>query len=153
MIEGSCLCGEVRYEAAEPAGSMANCHCETCRKAHGAAFSTIVPVKSAGFRWISGENLLSHFESSVGKRRWYCTKCGSQIISTRDAIPESLLLRAGCIDRGFDARPVAHCWVESVPPWNKISDDLPQFERGFPGAPVSAPREHASKQIDETDVE
>lgn len=153
MIEGSCLCGEVRYEAAEVAGSMAHCHCETCRKAHGAAFSTILPVKSAGFRWIAGESLLSHYESSAGKRRWFCTKCGSKLISTRDAISDSLLLRAGCIDHGCDSRPVAHGWVESAPPWDEISDDLPQFDRGFPGAPVSAPLEHDPERIDEPDVE
>ncbi len=143
MIEGSCLCGEVRYVAEEPAGPMAHCHCGMCRKAHGAAFSTILPVRSAGFQWLSGEELLSRFESSEGKLRWFCTKCGSQLISTREAIPDTLLLRAGCIDRGYDSPPVAQGWVESAPPWNEISDELPQFERGFPGAPPGAEREHA----------
>jgi len=124
-----------------------------CRKAHGAAFSTILPVRSAGFRWLSGEKLLAHFESSPGKLRWFCTKCGSQLVSTRPAITDSLLLRAGCIDRGYDSSPVAHGWVESIPRWNIITDELPQFERGFPGAPAVAQREHAAQQVDEPDVE
>jgi len=135
MIEGSCLCGAVRYQAAHVAGPMVHCHCRMCRKAHGAAFSTIVPVKQDGFRWISGEENLSHFESSPGKRRWFCSRCGSQLISTRDGDDRSLLLRAGCIDRGYDARPVAHGWVEFMAPWHHITDDLPQFRRGFPGSP------------------
>jgi len=135
MIEGSCLCGGVRYRAEQVAGPMANCHCRMCRKAHGAAFSTILPVKTDGFRWLAGEELLRQFESSPGKRRWFCGTCGSQLISTRDGNDESLLLRAGCIDRGYDAQPVAHGWVEFMAPWNRITDDLPQFGRGFPGAP------------------
>ena len=114
---------------------MGNCHCGMCRKAHGSAFSTIQPVRKAGFRWVSGEDLLSHFESSPGKHRWFCRRCGSQLTSTRDADDESLLLRAGCIDRGVETPAVAHAWVGSMAPWHEISDDLPRFERGFPGAP------------------
>ena len=135
MIEGSCLCGAIRYQAAVLAGPMVHCHCRMCRKAHGAAFSTILPVSTAGFRWLAGEELLAHFESSPGKRRWFCRRCGSQLISTRDDNTESLLLRAGCIDSGYDAKPAAHGWVEFMASWHRITDDLPRFTRGFPGAP------------------
>ena len=135
MIEGSCLCGSVRYQVDEVAGPMANCHCQMCRKAHGSAFSTIVPVKRAGFRWLAGEDGLTPYESSPGKRRWFCRRCGSHVISTRDADDQSLLLRAGCIDRGYEAPPVANGWVEFMAPWHEITDDLPRFERGFPGSP------------------
>jgi len=135
MIEGSCLCGGVRYRAEGAAGPLANCHCQMCRKAHGSAFSTILPVERAGFFWLSGEDQLAHFESSPGKRRWFCSRCGSQLISTRDADDASLLLRAGCIDGGHETGPVAHGWVEFMAPWYQISDDLRRFERGFPGAP------------------
>jgi hypothetical protein len=135
MIEGSCLCGNIRYQVERAAGPMANCHCQMCRKAHGSAFSTILPVDKFSFRWITGEELLAQYESSPGKRRWFCSQCGSQLISTRDSNEQSLLLRAGCIDRGCDSKPVAHGWVEFMARWHSISDNLPQFERGFPGSP------------------
>lgn len=135
MIEGSCLCGEIRYQTEKVAGPMAHCHCAMCRKTHGAAFSTILPVQKQGFRWISGEALLARYESSKGKRRWFCSRCGSQLISTRDADGASLLLRAGCIDAGYTSQAVAHGWVEFMAPWHEITDDLPQFGRGFPGSP------------------
>jgi ribosomal protein S18 acetylase RimI-like enzyme len=138
MIQGSCLCGSARYQVQEAAAPMANCHCQMCRKAHGSAFSTILPVKRAGFRWLSGEDLLAHFESSPGKRRWFCSRCGSQLISTRDGDEDSLLLRAGCIDSGYQGEPVAHGWVEFAAPWYEVGDDLPRFERGFPGSPAGA---------------
>ena len=135
MIEGSCLCGGIRYRAERAAGPMAHCHCQQCRKAHGAAFSSILPVEQEGFRWTEGEARLAHFESSPGKRRWFCGDCGSQLISTRDSDNETLLLRAGCIDRGHTSEGVAHGWVEAMAPWYRIRDELPQFERGFPGSP------------------
>ena len=135
MIEGSCLCGKVRYRAEKVAAPMVCCHCQMCRKAHGAAYSTILPVEKAGFRWTDGEALLAHYESSPGKRRWFCRQCGSQLTSTRDADADSLLLRAGCIDSGYDGRPVAHGWTDFMAPWYAIEGDRPRFGRGFPGAP------------------
>jgi hypothetical protein len=137
MIEGGCLCGAVRYRAAGAAGPMAHCHCGMCRKAHGAAFSTILPVAVDGFEWLSGEPRLRWFESSPGKRRWFCATCGSQLISTRDG-QDTLLLRAGCIDRGFTGTAVAHGWVAFMAPWHRITDELVRFDRGFPGAPPGA---------------
>lgn len=138
MVRGSCLCGTVRYEADETVGPLGHCHCQMCRKAHGAAFSSVVAVGRADFRWTEGEGSLSRYESSPGKWRWFCRRCGSQLISSRDAIGDPVLLRAGCIDSGFDQRGVAHCWVGSKAAWYEIGDDLPRFERGFPGAPTGA---------------
>jgi hypothetical protein len=103
-----------------------------CRKAHGSAFSSIVASDRADFRWTRGESLLSKFESSPGKWRWFCSRCGSQLISTRESNTDSVLLRAGCIDSGVSAQGVAHCWVGAKAPWHTITDELPQFECGFP---------------------
>lgn len=135
MIEGSCLCGVVRYQVERTAGPLVNCHCQMCRKAHGATFSTILPVEKTGFRWTDGEAHVSDYESSPGKHRWFCSRCGSQLISTRDADDRTLLLRAGCIDSGYDEPAVAHGWTDFKAPWHEIDGELPQFERGFPGSP------------------
>ena len=44
LIEGSCLCGGVAYEAKGPLITMASCHCVQCRKSSGHYFaSTDVP--------------------------------------------------------------------------------------------------------------
>ena len=37
-IQGSCLCGTVRYEIGAPFTAMLSCHCSMCRKHHGAPF-------------------------------------------------------------------------------------------------------------------
>ena len=59
MIYGSCLCGSVTYEADCDNGPILHCHCQTCRKAHSAAFSTVMPIAFDAFKWTSGEDLLS----------------------------------------------------------------------------------------------
>lgn len=130
-LRGSCLCGACRYVTGPPVGPMGHCHCETCRKAHGAAFSTTLRVERAGFRWLSGEDELRSWESSPGKRRHFCGRCGSQLFAAWDGEDE-LILRAGCLDGDPGVRPVAHVWTAGKAPWYEIGDALPQLPEGPP---------------------
>jgi len=81
MLSGSCLCGRVAYEADAAPGMIVHCHCQTCRKTHGSAFSTVTNVPRDRFRWTRGEELLRGFKSSPGKTRYFCSQCGSHIVA------------------------------------------------------------------------
>ena len=80
-LNGSCLCGKIRYRITGPLHSVLNCHCSMCRKAHGAAFRTRAAVKTAEFEWLDGEALLTRYESSPGEHRSFCSRCGSNVVS------------------------------------------------------------------------
>lgn len=82
---GSCLCGGVRFEVSGEIGMLTLCHCSQCRKAQGSAFVAAAPVCSADFRLVSGEDLLQAYESSPGKQRVFCRRCGSPVLSRRAA--------------------------------------------------------------------
>jgi len=126
MLTGSCLCGSVAYEVDAPAGPIVHCHCTTCRKTHGAAFSTVMPVPRAAFRWLRGEELLSSFESSPGKLRRFCTRCGSHIVADRPNQP-NVLLRLGCLDTPITDRPKLHMWRSEAASWYDPGDVLAEF--------------------------
>lgn len=56
-----------------------------------------MPIAPDAFQWTSGTDVLNSFESSPGKNRYFCTRCGSQLIAERlDA--NMVLLRMGCVD-------------------------------------------------------
>jgi hypothetical protein len=129
MLEGSCLCGAVRYEAQVPAGPIVHCHCRTCRKAHGSAFSTVMPIPREAFRWVSGENALKRYESSPGKFRSFCTCCGSQIVAERTN-QNVILLRLGCLDTPISDRPLQHIWRSDCASWYDPKDQLPELLEG-----------------------
>lgn len=131
MLSGSCLCGAVAYEVDGPPGNIVHCHCRTCRKAHGAAFSSVMPVPRAAFRWLRGEGELRAFESSPGKWRRFCGTCGSQIVAERPATAY-VLLRLGCLDEAPPAECVGHIWRSDGAPWYDPAVPLPEAPEGVP---------------------
>lgn len=130
MLSGSCLCGQVAYEVDAELAGIVHCHCETCRKAHGSAFSSVAAVPRAAFRWTRGEALLKAFESSPGKFRRFCSTCGSHIVADRPAQP-NVLLRLGCLDSKVAGQPKCHIWRSDSAPWYDPDLALPQHPRGL----------------------
>jgi ADP-ribosyl-[dinitrogen reductase] hydrolase len=130
MLEGSCLCGAVAYEADGGVDALIHCHCESCRKAHGSAFSSIAAAPRAGFRWTRGEDLLKAFESSPGKRRWFCSQCGSHIIAEREG-HATVMLRLGCLDTPIEVERQSHIWRSDAATWFDPSRILPELAEGL----------------------
>lgn len=77
VVEGSCLCGDVRFEFDGPFEILSHCHCILCRRQHGAASAAFVSVPLTGFRWVAGQNKIFTYESSEHGRRTFCGTCGS----------------------------------------------------------------------------
>lgn len=77
MIEGSCLCGSVRYHVAAPLTEASACHCVQCRKQTGFALASANVAKSAVT--IEPTESLTWFQSSEKVRRGFCNRCGSTL--------------------------------------------------------------------------
>lgn len=131
MFSGSCLCGDVQYAVDCEPQPYGHCHCRTCRKAHSAAFSTVMSVPASAFRWQAGEAQLSRYESSPGKWRYFCQRCGSQLIAQRDNV-DYVLIRVGSVDTELETRPQAHIWREDAANWYDPKDRLPMLPQGVP---------------------
>ena len=132
MVEGSCLCGAVRYEIDGPFSAMMNCHCSMCRKEHGAAFATFVIAPLAGFRWVSGEDRVERYQSSEHGSRSFCRVCGSVAPGVAPAM--GIVFAPAANLRGdLGIKPQRHIFVGSKAPWYTITDALPQDEAYPPG--------------------
>ena len=84
MLTGSCLCGAVAYEADATVERIIHCHCQTCRKTHGTAFSSVTAVPREKFRWTRGADRLGAIESSPGKFRRFCSRCGEKTVVEKE---------------------------------------------------------------------
>lgn len=110
MLKGSCLCGAVAYEADASIERIVHCHCHTCRKTHGTAFSSVAAVPRDKFRR-------------------FCSSCGSHVMAERVAQPV-VLLRLGCLDTEVRERPQVHIWRSDAAPWYDPKVNVPEKQEG-----------------------
>lgn len=124
---GSCLCGGIRYQINQALGDFGYCHCRSCRKASGSAHGANVAVERVNFVLEDAGNLLREFESSPGKLRGFCSRCGSPLYAYIKTSADVIRVRLGSLDSEFDGQAKAHTFVSHKAAWDRIDADLPQF--------------------------
>lgn len=129
--EGSCLCGGIKFRITGALAPIQVCHCSQCRRAQGGPFATNIPVNISTLTFSSGEDLLSRFESSPGKVRAFCSKCGSPVFSSRESLPEVVRIRAGLLQEPVGAKPDFHIYTASKCDWWPLNDALPKHEQAY----------------------
>ena len=126
------MCGAVRYTYDGDFGDITVCHCSDCRKAQGGAGVVAAPVETTQLHWVQGKDAITEYESSPGKKRAFCGRCGAPLYSRRDDAPQILRLRMGSIDSRIQAVPMAHIFVHDLPLWAALDDALPRYPGNEP---------------------
>ena len=119
-VRGSCLCGAIVYQLDRLNAPILHCHFTTCRKAHAAAFASTAGAEREHFRRLEGEEKVSFYESSPGKRRYFCSVCGSHLVASQDA-QAHVVLRVATLDENPDAGSQAHIWMSHDVPYLECS--------------------------------
>ena len=81
---GRCLCGRVEFRIELPTDFLAHCHCESCRRSHGAAFVSWTGVPHDRFELVRGEDDLRWYRSSEWILWGFCGNCGSSMLYRAD---------------------------------------------------------------------
>lgn len=131
-IRGTCLCGGVRFEIDRAVGPFEICHCHRCRKVTGGAGLPAVTVRTADFHFLEGHDLVEGYSAPIlyrppAYRATFCRRCGSPVPEPEPE-GESMEIAAGLFDDDLGLRPDKHIFVEHVPDWDSIGDDLPRFD-------------------------
>ena len=130
-LDGGCLCGAVRYTSEAEPVLTAVCHCTSCQKQTGSAFSILVAIPKGTLR-LEGRDLAASEgvgESGQPVIRRFCPDCGSPVVSYVAAAPGLEWIRAGTLDDMSWYEPQMHIWCGSAQPWVSIDDGLPRFEK------------------------
>ena len=121
MIEGSCLCGAIRYFSMAEARPVIACHCRTCRKASGNFVTTTAVPRDR--LTIEGEP--RWWQSSDAARRGFCPTCGTPLFW--DGPGTHLSIHAGALDTlPADLRLAGHIYCAEKGSYYEIEGDLPQ---------------------------
>jgi hypothetical protein len=127
-LTGTCLCGEITYEARAPFLRFVHCHCLRCCKATGSAHATNLYVDPNRFTWTSGQDRLVRFDLPTAKSfaTTFCRRCGSPLPhQTRSG--REMVVPAGSLDREPSLRPTARIFWDSAVPWTCSGDDIQRF--------------------------
>jgi len=132
QYKGSCLCGDVKFEASGFSSQAANCHCSMCRKFHGAAYGTLVSIKN--INWLSGTELLKDYVGHNETIRTFCSECGSSIgFRVKGAPLTQIEIAISTFDEVIPVKIDAHIYTNYKATWCVINDQLQEFGEGRTG--------------------
>lgn len=126
-LNGSCLCGAVRYTVADEFQYAMICHCSQCRRATGSAFKPFGGIARAKLNVLEGP---IHLYGDEMTHDAHCKICGSLLYSIVNEGRRAHVTYGTLIDSPT-LRPTQHIFAGSKAPWYEILDGLPQHE-GFP---------------------
>lgn len=112
---GGCQCGRVRFTTSGDPKFTARCHCQSCRRATGGAYSTWVGWLDAQVEWRGPEP--DHHASSDGVRRGFCRDCGTPLTYQGDYWAGETHILIGCFDRPSDFTPSGDAFAAEKLDW------------------------------------
>ena len=80
-MQGSCLCGTVKFSLIENVADFRYCFCSRCQKATGSAHASNILVNADAFTWEAGKENLSSYKLLDAKRFevCFCRTCGTRM--------------------------------------------------------------------------
>lgn len=130
-IEGTCLCGAVRYRVTGEILGFQYCHCSRCRRFTGSAHAANLFTDQKGLEWLAGEE-------SVGTYRLdgeppfptaFCRQCGSSMPSM-SYTGRFWVVPAGTLEEDPGCTPARSIFWESRAPWYREESGLPRHAEG-----------------------
>lgn len=117
---GSCLCAAVTFSFAGPPRFVADCVCESCRRAHGASAVAWVGVETPRFSIDAGEDHLQWYASSARSERGYCTSCGTRILFRSSQWPGETHMALACFAEPHDLASTGVAFRNEFPTWTAL---------------------------------
>lgn len=129
-ITGECFCKAVTYKVGEPLRDARSCHCSRCRKAFSAQASAYAVIAPESFKWTSGEELLTTFNTHDNFGLQFCSRCGSTLCGIFQGEVHGVTL--GCVNGDPNVEIGMHIFVGSKAAWEVMPEDVHQFSEGPP---------------------
>ncbi|RDA83808.1 hypothetical protein CP532_4607 [Ophiocordyceps camponoti-leonardi (nom. inval.)] len=140
-LQGSCLCGKIKFELTGEPDFSNLCYCTSCRKSTGSlAGMTNSVFKKENFQLLTGADHLRTYhdgtcQSGAALERGFCGDCGSNVmIEHKSKLPDKLIIPMGTTD----IEATAGDWVPSMeffckrkPGWMTTPQETKKFDEQF----------------------
>ncbi len=128
MVEGSCLCGSIKYKVELLPDKVFNCHCKFCRKAHGADYVTLALADASTLTVTDADGTLTEHVNAIGGYRGFCSNCGTRLMNYAADKNMYFSVTLSTVDSPIDLKPIAHVNTESKASWCEPYDGIPSFK-------------------------
>lgn len=130
--QGSCLCGNVKYEIVGDFQSFFLCYCTRCQKGTGSAHAANLFAKRSTLTWLQGEgDVATYMHPNSLHAKSFCQKCGSALPRFNDST-NSVVVPAGSLDSPVLITPTAKIFVGSCAGWSMNLRNVLSYEK-LPG--------------------
>jgi len=129
VLEGKCLCGQLKYEVQGDIKKVVNCHCNLCRNMNGAAFSSYAVVLTGDFDITQGE--VKRFAISQHSQKYFCEHCGTPIYNRNPKYAGLTMLYLGTLENPGLSKPDVNIYCDSELDWTSAVGDIPKFAQGI----------------------
>lgn len=140
-LTGGCLCGAVRYGAAEPPVTARSCWCRMCQKIGGGS-GTVNALFNTSALTVDGELKEFEFKADSGNVMYcrFCPKCGTHVLVTSQRRPHFTAVRVGTLDDPNRISPESTIWTSMAPVWAAIDPKLPRIDGQPPPGKSTLPK-------------
>ena len=129
VLQGSCLCGAVRFEVTEPFEAVNMCHCTSCKKLSGSGGTVSGRVATSAIVILEGRERIGTYQPEEGSAKSFCSACGSNLFGAGWPESAKTSVRLSTIDSPFARKPEAHTYVRSLAAWETLPDDgAPRYD-------------------------
>ncbi|EXJ72136.1 uncharacterized protein A1O5_04640 [Cladophialophora psammophila CBS 110553] len=136
MIEGSCLCGNVKFNLDIESDQTKTCHCRPCRKITGAVMSLNLTVSSKSFSLTNGTLKTvktTHCDEGFEFSLAFCQECGSPVYAVPHwaGAQDILVIQVGTLDDAnvLQRAPAVEMNVKQRLGWVKEVEGAEQKEK------------------------
>jgi hypothetical protein len=128
VLNGQCLCGNVKYSLANKFNAFYLCHCKQCQQLTGSAFASNVFTSPDNIDWLEGEGHISKYEHSEREfSKSFCSNCGSALPFVNQS-GKSLIVPAGSLDGPPSIDPQANIFHAESASWLSKGLDAKEFD-------------------------
>ena len=126
-----CLCGDIELKSTSNPTMQANCHCDNCRRAGGAAYASLVFIPTEALTVTKGEPASYQHQSDRGSAmtKYFCSNCGSQLFGCSSSNPAARAVKVGVIEDASWFKPAANVYVSRKLPSTLLNEDAKSFDK------------------------
>ena len=129
VIEGGCLCGDIRYRLTGPSLFVSQCCCKDCQKATGTGHTTIIGIHKSQLAITGSPKTYTTSGDTGGDvTRHFCGTCAGRLYTSGTLPGEVIMVQAGSLDDPNVISPQSVIYTKDAVAWDRFDPALPRFE-------------------------